>query len=250
MTRIRHIACLVLTAILLAAFGLAAGCARRDGAGTVCNSIDVRFKDKLEFVTEDDIKGFLEKRYGPCIGVRLDSLDLAGIEKLLGEKKVVLRSEAWTTRNGVLHIEVTQRAPVLRFQRGEEGFYMDAEGFVFPLHSSYTADVPVIEGNIPSLENGMNAAWASGVLALMNHIKSSRQWRNRIDRISVSGQGDIELRIKDSGERFIIGFPDCFDEKFSRMGKYYSHILPHVGEGYYKSVNLKYNKQIICRKDI
>ena len=250
MIHVKHIAGFAAAALMLVAFGLAGGCARHTASGTLCNDIDVRFKDKLEFVTEEDIKSFLDKKYGPCIGVRLDSLDLGRIESLLEEKSVVLASEAWTTRNGVLHIEVVQRAPVLRFQRGGEGFYMDNTGFVFPLHSNYTADVPVIEGNIPSLEDGMNADWASGVLSLMDYIKGSRQWRDKIEKISVCGSGDLELKVAESKERFILGFPDDFAGKFGLMGKYYSHILPAVGEGYYKSVNLKYNKQIICRKDI
>ena len=49
----------------------------------------------------------------------------------------------------ILHVRITQRAPVLRFQDGERGFYVDAEGFIFPLHKTYTAPVPVVEGAIP-----------------------------------------------------------------------------------------------------
>ena len=236
--------------LLLAGLGLIAGRACAERSRVLCNALDVQIKDKFEFVTEEDVRGFLDKKYGTYIGVRLDSLDLDRMERMLEQKSVVLKSEAWTTPDGVLHVSITQRPPVLRFKRGDLGFYMDKNGLVFPLHKDYTADVPLIEGAIPRLENGENAEWAKGIIALMDYIRSSRQWKDRITGVSVNSAGDIEFRTADGKERFIFGRPDDLENKFGRMNKYYSHILPAKGEGFYKSVNLKYNKQIICRKDI
>ena len=248
--RPRHIAFCSVLALLLAAIGMLGSCARSERSQVLCNALDVQIKDKYEFVTQEDVKGFLDRNYGVYIGVRLDSLDLDRIEKMLEEKKVVLKSEAWTTRDGVLHVSILQRRPVLRFQRGEQGFYIDKDGMVFPLHKSYTADVPVIEGSIPNLSGERGEAWAKGVIALVEFVNGSKQWSSKVSGISVNQAGDLELKINDGKERFILGWPDALESKFSRIGKYYSHILPAKGEGYYKSVNLKYNKQIICRKDI
>ena len=245
--------CAVL-ALLLAALALLAVRARTERAAVLCNGLDVQIIDKYEFVTPEDVKGFIDRKYGTYIGVRLDSLDLDKMERMLEEKIVVLKSEAWVTRDGMLHVSILQRKPVLRFQRGEQGFYMDRSGYVFPLHKSYTADVPVIEGAIPQVESKEGAAWAEGVMQLVEYVQGSKMWKDRISSIGVDKNGDLELRVTDGKERFIIGFPDNLESKFARMGKYYSHILPYIteqkGEGWYKSVNLKYNKQIICRKDI
>ena len=39
--------------------------------------------------------------------------------------------EAWTDGKGVLHVEISQRMPVLRFSYGEgQGYYIDAEGWI------------------------------------------------------------------------------------------------------------------------
>ena len=247
---LKHIACGALTAVLLTFYGMLGGCVHREDSRKLCDRLDVQFKDKLEFVTEEDVRGFLDRKYGVYIGVRLDSLDLDRMERMLEEKSVVLNSEAWTTRDGVLHVSIEQRAPVLRFQRGDKGFYVDKTGYVFPLHKSFTADVPVIEGAIPPIEDGSRPEWTAGMLQLMEYARTSRVWKDRIEKISVNGAGEVEIKMSGSPERFILGFPDELDGKFGRIAKYYSHILPSVSEGYYKSVNLKYNKQIICRKDI
>ena len=246
----KHIVFVAILALLSAAFALLSGAARVSRSAKLCNALDVQIREEYEFVTPEDIKGFLDKKYGPYIGVRLDSLDLGRIEKMLEEKSVVMDSEAWTTSDGVLHVSVSQRVPAVRFQRGEKGFYMDRTGYVFPLHKSYTAEVPVIEGAVPGIEDGGYEEWSAGVLRLLEFISSSRTWKDRIEKISVEDGGDLVLKTVDGKERFIIGFPDAIPEKFGKMAKYYSHILPSKGEGYYKSVNLKYNKQIICRKDI
>ena len=36
--------------------------------------------------------------------------------------------------------------------------------------------------------------------------------------------------------------------KFSKMGKYYTTIVPEKGEGFYSTVNVKFDGQIVCRK--
>jgi len=248
--RTRHIAFCAVLVLLLTGFVLLGRSAGKERAGLLCNSLDVQIKDKYEFVTPEDVKGFLDKKYGVYIGVRLDSLDLDRIERMLEEKSVVMKSEAWTTSDGVLHVSIEQRKPVLRFQRGEQGFYVDRTGYVFPLHKSYTADVTVVEGAIPGTDGEAWAEWAEGVVKMVERIQNSKQWKERVSSISVNPRGDIELRLSGGKERFIFGSPDELDDKFARLGKYFSHIVPAVGEGFYKSVNLKYNKQIICRKDI
>ena len=53
---------------------------------------------------------------------------------------------------------------------------------------------------------------------------------------------------RDGNERFIFGSPSGVDDKLARMEKYYKYILPEKGQGYYKTVNVKFDKQIICKK--
>ena len=51
---------------------------------------------------------------------------------------------------------------------------------------------------------------------------------------------------------YVVAFvhPDDPDAKakFDRMSDYYRYILPEKGEGYYGTVNVKFDKQIVCKK--
>ena len=247
---LRHLVPFSIICAMIAVFVLLLAAVGRADSRKLCEKLDIQLPGDLEFVEEEDVRAFIDRNYGVYIGRRLDSLDLGRLESLLLEKKVVKDAQAWTTRDGVLHVSVTQRAPAVRFARGDEGFYMDREGYIFPLHKDFTADVPVIEGAIPPIEKGQDAEWGMEVLKLMDYISQSRVWKGRIASVKVNTNGDLELKPVEGKERFIIGEPRDLESKFSRMEKYYSHIVPAVEEGYYKSVNLKYNKQIICRKDI
>lgn len=250
-----------LAGVLLA--GLCTGMAflyryvRQESAQIVCGRLEVNFADSLRFVTERDIRDYLDKRYGAFIGERLDSVQLARIEDMIESRSSVRRCEAWTTDDGVLHLEITQRAPVLRFMNGEQGFYVDDRGYIFPLHPTYTAPVPVVEGAIPvNIPAGFKGeareeherAWIAGVLAMNRFTSASRTWQRRITHIRVRPGGELCLDLDGRDEQFFVGQPDNIPDKFMRIDRYLGVIAPSKPEGYYKTVNVKYNQQIICRQ--
>lgn len=248
--RLRHIIDIVMVTVLLAGLAVLLMHCRQQRRTVTCTALSVEILDQHEFVTQEDIERFLVRNYGNYIGQRIDSIGLSRIENLLESRSIIMESEAWTTQDGILHVSIVQRAPAVRFQRGSDGFYMDETGFTFPLHSRYTADVPLIEGEIPMIDSGDDTVWRDGILELVRYVARSRAWKDRIESMKVDAGGDISIRFKDIRERFIIGQPEDIPAKFARIDRYISRIQPTVGEGYYKSVNVKYNNQSICRKDI
>lgn len=230
---------------------------RREQALTTCNQLEVSFADTLQFVSEQDIREYLDTRYGTFIGQRLDSVQLARIEDLLAERSAVEKGEAWTTADGVLHVRITQRAPVLRFQDGKRSFYVDENGTIFPPHKTYIASVPTVEGTIPfAVPEGFRGEapseeahkWITGMIAMYRYISGSRTWQHPINTVRIREDGDLVLSLEGHPEQFIIGQPDNIRDKFLRIDRYLGTIAPSVGEGYYRTVNVKYNHQIICRQ--
>ena len=58
----------------------------------------------------------------------------------------------------------------------------------------------------------------------------------------------IALTLGSGDELYIIGGPERLGEKLSGIEEYLRNIVPLKGEGYYRTVNLKYKNQIICRQ--
>lgn len=223
-----------------------------------CTGLEVEFADSLRFVSTEDVRECLETSYGRYIGQRLDSVDLAKVERVLDSRSAILHSEAYTTPDGVLHVIITQRKPVIRFQRGDDGFYADAEGFMFPLHPRYRCDVPVVDGYVPLWHGGSyrgmpqgqaETTWMRDILDMMRTISADKVWRRDIVQVSVGKNGDLILVPREGDERFIFGNPSDAKKKLVRMAKYYEYIRPAVGEDCYKTVIVKYDGQVICRKD-
>jgi len=254
---------ILLAAIFLCAFAALTALALHQSGErrrlTACNDLEVIFRDSLKFVSEEDIRTYIARDYGSFVGERLDSVGLWKMEDILKSKSAVKDCEAWVTDDGIVHVAITQRAPAVRFDKGSTGFYSDDRGCIFPLHRSYTADVPLVEGAVPlnvgasykgEPKTDKEKKWLSDLLAMLEWIDASRTWKSRVTAIKVNDAGDLVLTLSDGKEQFIFGQPDDVAYKFSQIEKYYSYIAPSVEENHYKSVNLKYNKQIICRKDI
>ena len=255
--RIRKlISILVLAALLAVTLLISAGNGRKRALIT-CEGVRVTFADDYRFVTEDDIKAYLDKYYGAYIGQRLDSIRLHKVEDILNVQSAVLNSEAYTTDDGMLNIMITQREPVVRFQKGDYGFYADECGFIFPLQDNYTSYVPVIDGDIPiSSEKGYKGApendterqWMQGIISLLQYMEKSRIWEENIVQMHVDRNGDLVMIPRQGGERFIFGSPFGAAGKLDRMADYYRYILPEKGEGYYRTVNVKFDNQIVCKR--
>lgn len=255
---VRHIINGVSGALLAACLVLAYMSGVSCRAPLKCTGLNVVIADSSinRFVSKADVKKFLDKEYGEYVGMLLDSIDLAKVEKIIDGRSAVNKSEAYTTRDGMLNVKVTQRTPVVRFQKSDGGFYADAEGFLFPLQSSYASRVQVIDGDIPLKANSgykgeitdeKERAWLGKVLDLVNYMENSRTWKDKIVQITVCDGGELIMVPREGTERFHFGQPDEIQEKFRKMEKYYTAVVPAKGEKEYSVVNLEYDGQIVCR---
>ena len=255
---VRHIINGVSGALLAACLVLAYMSGVSCRAPLKCTGLNVVIADSSmnRFVSKADVKKFLDKEYGEYVGMPLDSIDLAKVEKIIDGRSAVNKSEAYTTRDGMLNVKVTQRTPVVRFQKSDGGFYADAEGFLFPLQSSYASRVQVIDGDIPLKANSgykgeitdeKERAWLEKVIDLVNYMENSRTWKDKIVQITVCDGGELIMVPREGTERFHFGQPDEIQEKFRKMEKYYTAVVPAKGEKEYSVVNLEYDGQIVCR---
>jgi cell division protein FtsQ len=160
------------------------------------------------------------------------------------------------TRDSILNITVTQRKPVVRFQKKDGGFYADAEGYIFPLQSSYASHVQIIDGEIPlaansgykgDIEDPKEKAWFKSVMNVVNFIEGSKTWKGKIVQISVDEKGELILVPREGNEKFLFGQPNSLAEKFGKMEKYYTTIVPAKGGNKYKTVDVRFDRQIVCK---
>ena len=254
--KIRHILAGATAVLLLAGLGMLRILTRQVERSVVCTGMDIHLGDSLNFVSKEDIKSFIDKEYGCWLGQKLDSMDLPRIEDILESEGMIHEGEAWLTGDGILHIYATQRAPVLCFRNAGNSFYVDSEGYIFPLHENFSTDVPAVEGRVPvRLDKGFRGfatedeerAWIQGVLDMYAYVQNSRTWKGSVTGMVVEPNGDLSVRLWDYKERFVLGGTDRIAEKFALIEKYIQRIRPTEQGQKYRRVTVKYKGQIICR---
>ena len=254
---VKHILYTVLAAVLIGCMAAAYIAGKQSRKPILCSGIRIEILDSTEnsFVTVPDVRKFLDKGYGKVIGLPLDSIDLVKVEQIIDSRSAVLKSEAFVTRDSLLNITVTQRKPVVRFQKKDGGFYADSEGYIFPLQKSYASHVQIIDGEIPlaansgykgDIEKAEEKEWFHRIMSVVNYMESSKVWKGKIVQIHVQDNGELILIPRAGKERFLFGQPCSIAEKFSKMEKYYTTIIPEKGADRYKSVDVRFNDQIVC----
>ena len=222
-----------------------------------CQGLKVTITDSaaLRFVSEEDIARYMDE-YGPYVGKLVEDVDLGRIEEILSAKSAIRSCEAYIDRDGYIHTEIVQREPVIRFQKGDIGFYADEMGYLFPLQKNYTSRVPIIDGAIPLNVDGnfkgkpasaQENLWLTRIIGLTAHLQRTG-WSKRISQISVLPDGNLVLIPTEGKERFLFGTPTRIGEKLLRIASYYEAVAPAHDKGYYSSVDVRFDKQIICKK--
>ena len=225
-----------------------------------CTGLTITVTDSMtnQFITPKEIREYLDKEYKGYVGEQLGSIDLSKIEKILESKSAILKSQAFTTKDSMLNVIVTQRKPIARFQKGSQGFYADEEGILFPLQSTYASHVHIIDGAIPlDMESGRigkpekakDQQWIKQMMDLVRYMDGSKTWKNKIVQITVENDGNLLLTPREGEERFMFGRPTDIEKKFRKMELYYKGIRRDKGENYYKYVDLRYDGQIVCRQN-
>ncbi|MCQ2174435.1 MAG: hypothetical protein MJY61_04805 [Bacteroidales bacterium] len=245
--------------VLLILAGLAAVCSLdgRERSKMNCRAVKLSIDEPFRLIEDEQVMLRIREDYGECVGRKLDELDLSAIEKTLDGSGVVLKSQVWTTPDAVLHISLKQRTPVVRFLKDGGCFYSDRDGHLFKASRRCSLDLPVIDGDLPiefggelPTEDGAESEkkrWLMQTLDMLETMKDT-PWEENVTQISVLPGGDMVMVPREGTELFLFGRPDGAADKFERMGKYYTHILPAKGEGYYRKVSVKYKGQIICTK--
>lgn len=245
---------LLLTAVLAGAFLKG----RSDRRQIRCTKISVTVEDSaaVKFVGGKVVFGYLISEYKGILGMPIDSIDLKKVEDILDGKSAILSNDAYITKDGVLHVSVTQRKPLVRFQTNRYGFYCDEDGYLFPLEESFISNIQIVDGQIPidtadcrmgRPEDPEDSKWLDNVVDMVKFINSSPIWKDRIVQISCGSDGELTLVPESGKEKFLFGPPEDIREKFEKMELYYTNIAAGKEEGYYNSVDLRFADQIICR---
>ena len=203
------------------------------------------------FITEDAVISALDE-FLPDSGSMLHTKDLKELESKLGNIPQVKHSNVFISNTGQLSIEVIQRSPLFRvIKQSGASYYTDDWGFKFPVSSKYTARVPVATGFI--IDNGqeygqIESEMSRELLKLFQLLSEDSFWKAQFGQVVITDKGEFELVPRVGNHIVQIGTTDELDDKMKRLKVFYLEGLTRAGWDTYKSINVKYRDQVVCKK--
>jgi len=224
-----------------------------------CTQIKLNVVDstKNHFITKNDINIILKKNHFSTIGYPFKEINTLSIEKAIEKHPSIENAEVYNTIRGELKIRIKQREPVIRIiTTTGESFYIDNNNFMMPLSPNYTARVPIVSGDITkkySDYRSLHIATKSDTLLhqlflLSFSIKENKFWKSIINQIIISKEEGIVLIPQTGARKIILGETPHFDRDLKILTHFYQKVLPKVGWNYYKSIDLRYHHQIVCKR--
>lgn len=238
--------------------------------------IKILDEDKHRMVTVASVEKWLSKGgYEFTDSTKISDLNTQDICRFIESHSFIKAARVYTDMSGVLHIEMKQRSPVMRFNTNNGyDFFLSDDGYVLPVLRDGATFLPIVTGTVPfpfSPEfHGSISGWAEEnqkkhdqnylyLLKLINFVKlidSSTFWDAQIVQINVTGQGDNERWIEPVVELIprigrhivILGSLDDVEVKLEKLMLFYRKALDYEGWDTYKTIDLRYKDQVVCRK--
>ncbi|HDZ40969.1 MAG TPA: hypothetical protein ENH59_04745 [Bacteroidetes bacterium] len=226
----------------------------------ICREIKISIVDSSQyrFITNANILSMIQDEKIEFLGHELNTINLEGIENLLLSVRELECAEAYTTADGVLHVDANQRDPVMRvITVFGNNYYIDKYGYVIPHRQIYTPRMIVVSGNIEVpdscimgksiLEEDDNLL-VRKTFSLVEYISADEFWKRQIEQIWINDKKEIELvpRVGDHIVKF--GEVGNYKWKFNVLRTFYNQIMPQAGWDKYDEIDMRFNGQLVCRK--
>lgn len=230
---------LVLMGLAVLFFGL-----YRNQNAQICNEVSIAIDAPIEqqLITTPIIQDYLDEWFsGGLSGVQKKDLSLHIIEDKIENLPAVESAQVSFDLRGVMKIDITQKVPIVRIYNGSTGgYYLGQDGSKIPVEGHEVARVPIATG-------GFSQSMIKKVYTLAAYVHENPFIKALTEQIFVNKNRDLVLIPKIKNQRIIVGDTIDLDQKFSKLQDFYTYGLNQVGWEKYKSVNLKYKNQIVCK---
>ncbi|MCX6230794.1 MAG: hypothetical protein NTZ33_04550 [Bacteroidetes bacterium] len=217
------------------------------------------------FFTKEDIYAFLILKSDSIIGKPIADINENLFESVINENPYVRESDVYTTMDGVVKINISQRKPIVRVVNSyNQDFYIDNLGVKIPINSNYPANVVIASGNIktayipfiPAISaqrddtlNLKNDSILYSVYRIAKFINKSDFLKAQIEQVFVNEDGDIELIPKLGDQIIIFGNAENMENKFNKLMIVYKEAFNKLGWDKYRLINLTFDNQVVCTKN-
>ncbi len=225
--------------------------------------VNVNVDGENAFLTKPEVLTRLREKNFLFIDQKVKELKVEEMESFLVGMEEVDQARVYLNFGGALNVDVVLRKPIARiFNKYNESFYLDNKGYTLSSGSHHTARTLVVTGAIPDRMGGYNVSdiinndslktiqKLDDVYRISNYVCNDPLMQTLIGQIHRDNNGDFILLPIIGGQKIIFGSANTENEvkeKFTKLQIFYKNAMPYEGWGKYAEINLKYDKQIVCK---
>ena len=216
--------------------------------------------DGTQFLSKEDVEQKIQSKHSAVVGLKLDSIQLANIEKAIYNIPQTKKAKVYIDIDGVLNVKITQRKAISRVLNDNgQGYYMDVEGELMPLSENYSAKVLVITGKLPSygsMHRAKQDSTADEALVelqkqlfnLSKLVNENPFWKAQIQHAYVDENKHVTLIPRVGNHIIELGKCTQLETKFKKLRIFYEKGIPYTSWRAYSKINLEYKNQVVCTK--
>jgi cell division protein FtsQ len=221
--------------------------------------IDISDSTDYHFVTKKQLLSLAYGNSTRIAGKPVKDVSIDDIEGRINSLHELKEAEAYMSIDGLVHIFVEQRNPIMRVMPNDGGdYFVDDDGFVMRKRNLYNPRLHIIEGNvnisqamldgISVLDTSIKKSILKDIFPLVNYINDDKFWSAQIDQIYIDKNDEIDL-IPRAGNHIIhLGSCENYKGKLRNLSAFYDDVLPVVGWNKYSVINLEYKDQVVCKR--
>jgi cell division protein FtsQ len=226
----------------------------------LCGEISINIVDSSDyhFVTKREIRNLIAENSVRVIGQPIKNISIPVIEERIAGLRELKDAEVYTTIDGVLHVLVDQRDPIMRVIADGGDYFVDKDGVVIRNRTLYNPRLHIVGGNIritsqmlngvSVLDTNIKNSILKNIFPLVNFINGDSFWSAQIDQIYVDNDDEIDIIPRLGNNKVHLGTTENYEGKLRNLEAFYKKVLPEAGWNKYDFINLEYKDQIVCRK--
>lgn len=223
--------------VIILGFLLSFSLKKFSGQKITDNKISVKMNEKtpVYFIDEKDIREIVTKE-NPSR--KVGDLNIPELEKQINALPAVDSANVYLNLNGKLNLDIKQRVPVFRLNKGGRDFYVDEKGIEFPISKTYSHPCMLVTGNVEKDEYEKLAE-------LVEKIDKDDFSKKYFIGISKDRDGDYNLLTSEGNYKVEIGDLENIDFKVKGFKTFVEKYLVYQDPQKYTRVSVKYQNQIV-----
>jgi len=235
------IARILSTTLVLAALGAVLGFASVEASGRRVAGVKIRVLDEQAATFLDASR--IQSQLGTTRleGELMADVDLQSVVNHLKAIGPCQRAEVYPTMDGVLHIDVWQRHPVMRVHvKGGADYYLDEDARRMELDSHFTPHIRV-----------MHVARETQATMGYRFVKATQGdafWNALTDQLSMHDNGELGLHPRVAGHEIVLGDANETAHKKRNLLAFYRAHVQRGNLRNFKRIDLTYRDQVIAQR--